>query len=118
VDDVEILTELNQQFVEACRVGSCEGLESLFSPSFVYLDGATGEVWDVERFIKDLCENPAPTVRIDQLVIHVDGNTAAVSARSLRLPSSSNRYLDTYERRGEEWRCVHSCVWPLETRLP
>jgi hypothetical protein len=118
VDDVEILTRLNQQFVEACRHGSFEMMGSNFSPSFSYLDGATGEVWDIDRFYKELVQNPEPTVRIDQLVIHVDGNTAAVSARSLRLPNSSNRYLDTYERRDGEWRCVHSCVWPLETRLP
>lgn len=118
MDDVEVLTELNRQFVEACRIGEYESVQSIFSPSFTYLDGATGEVWDADRFIKDLCENPAPSVRIDQLVIHVDGNTAAVSARSLRLPNSSNRYLDTYERRDGEWLCVHSCVWPLETRLP
>ena len=118
MDDVAILTELNQQFVEACRRGSCEQLRSMFSPSFTYLNGATGEVWGTTRFLQDVVENPSPSVRIDQLVIHIDGNTAAVSARSLRLPNSSNRYLDTYERRNGEWRCVHSCAWPLETRLP
>lgn len=118
MDDVAVLTELNRQFVDARRRGAPEDLQYICSPSFSFLDGATGEVWKTDRFIQDVVENPSPLVRIDQLVIHVDGNTAAVSARTLRLPNSSNRYLDTYERREGEWRCVHSCAWPLETRLP
>ena len=24
------------------------------------------------------------------------------------------RYVDTYERRGDSWVCVHACVWPLQ----
>jgi hypothetical protein len=118
VDDVEILTERNEQFSEACRSGSWEMLKTIVSPSFAYLDGATGEVWGMDRYIEDLRDNSSASVRIDQLAIHVDGNIAAVSARSLRLPHSSNRYLDTYERRDGEWLCIHSCVWPLDTRLP
>jgi hypothetical protein len=118
VDDVATLTELNRQVVEAFQRGSAEELRELFSPSFTYLDGATGEVWCANRFLQDVVDHPSPTVRFDQLVIHVDGNTAAVSARSLRLPNSSRRYLDTYERRNGGWECVHSCAWPLETRLP
>ncbi|HTW20038.1 MAG TPA: nuclear transport factor 2 family protein [Mycobacteriales bacterium] len=118
MDDVAVLTELNARFVEACRHGASETLTSLLSAAFTYLDGATGEVWDIDQFLKDVAENPSPTVRIDQLVIHVEGNTAVVSARALRLPNSSRRYLDTYERRGGAWRCTHSCGWPLETRLP
>jgi hypothetical protein len=29
-------------------------------------------------------------------------------------PGKFGRYIDTYERRGGEWRCVHACVWPLQ----
>jgi hypothetical protein len=118
VNDVEILTERNEQFIEACRQGSWEMLQDVIAPTFAYLDGATGETWDIDRYIRDLRESPMPALRIDQLAVHVDGDTAVVSARSLRSPSASNRYLDTYERRNGEWRCVHACVWPLETRLP
>ena len=50
---------------------------------------------------------------IDQVLIHVDGDTAMVSARSRRQPDRSHRYADTYERRGHTWLCIHACVWPV-----
>jgi hypothetical protein len=46
-------------------------------------------------------------------VVHVDGDVAVVSARSSARPGRYSRYVDTYERRPEGWRCVHACVWPL-----
>jgi hypothetical protein len=49
----------------------------------------------------------------DQVVIHVDGDTAIVSARSRPCAGHYNRYLDSYRRRGDGWVCVHACVWPL-----
>jgi len=114
VDDVEALGDRNLRFIEACRQGSWEMLQPILSPSFAYLDGATGKVWEMDRYIKDLRENPAPTLVIDQLAIHVDGDTAVASARTQSRPGQSNRYIDTYERRGGEWLCVHACVWPLQ----
>jgi Domain of unknown function (DUF4440) len=113
VDDVMVLTELNLQFIEAFRQGSWELLEPILSPSFSYLDGATGEVWDQERYVADLRGSPMPTLDIDQLVVHVDGDVAVVSARSFRRPGKFNRYVDTYQRRADGWVCVHACVWPL-----
>lgn len=113
MDDIRTLAEQNVRFIEACRQGSWEMLEPVLSGSFSYLDGATGEVWDIERYIKDLRENPAPGLVIDQVAIHVDGGTAVVSARSRSGPGHASRSLDTYERRGEDWLCVHACVWPL-----
>jgi ketosteroid isomerase-like protein len=73
---------------------------------------ATGEVWAHERYVENLRSHPAPALAIDQVVVHVDGNTAIVSARTSRQPGSFSRYVDTYERRGDGWRCVHACVWP------
>jgi hypothetical protein len=113
VDDVKELTELNLHFIESCRQGSWEMLRPILSPSFSYLDGRTGEVWDRQRYIEDLEGGPAPSLDIDQVAIHVDGDTAVVSARSFSRPGRYSRYLDTYERREEGWRCVHACVWPL-----
>lgn len=113
MDDVEALTRLNLQFIEAFRQGSWELLEPILSPSFSYLDGATGEVWAHERYVENLRENAAPALTIDQVFVHVDGDTAVVSARSSRKPGTYSRYVDTYERREEGWRCVHACVWPL-----
>jgi hypothetical protein len=110
VDDTAALTKLNEQFIEAFRRGSWELLEPILSPSFAYLDGATGEVWEHERYVESLRSNPSPSLSIDQVVVHVDGDTAIVSARTRR-PERSGRYVDTYSRRPEGWRCVHACVW-------
>lgn len=112
-DDVEVLTALNLRFIEAFRKGSWELLEPILSPGFAYLDGATGEVWDQDRYVADV-RTGLPTLDIDQVVVHVDGDTAVVSARSSTRPGRYNRYVDTYERRGGGWLCMHACVWPLQ----
>lgn len=112
--DIEILTARNEQFIEACRQGSWTMLSPVMSPGFSYTDGATGEVWDHDRYVKDLEENPLPELTIDQVVVHVDGDTAIVSARTkARAGGRHNRYVDTYTRRDGEWLCVHATVWPL-----
>ena len=114
MDDNDALTKLNLQFIEAFRQGSWELLEPILSPSFSYLDGATGEVWSNERYVENLEKNPAPALAIDQVAVHVDGDTAVVSARTCRQPGKYSRYVDTYERRDVGWLCVHACVWPLQ----
>ena len=113
MDDSATLTELNRQFIEAFRQGSWELLEPILSPSFSYLDGATGEVWTHERYVQNLRDHPSPALAIDQLAVHVDGNAAIVSARTSRRPGAYGRYVDTYERRDTGWVCIHACVWPL-----
>jgi hypothetical protein len=113
MDDIEALTNLNRHFIEAFRDGSWEKLERILSPSFRYLDGATGEQWSHERYVEHLDGRPAPSLVFDQLAIHVDGGTAAVSARTSRRTGKYSRYVDTYERRSGTWACVHACVWPL-----
>ena len=115
MDDATQLEELNEQFIEAFRRGSWELLEPILSPSFSYLDGATGEVWPHDRYVDNLRNNPAPSLAIDQVVVHVDGDTAVVSARTSRQPGRYGRYVDTYERRDDGWLCIHACVWPLLT---
>jgi hypothetical protein len=104
---------LNEQFIEAFRKGSWELLEPILAPSFSYLDGATGEVWEHARYVDSLRDNPAPELRLDQVVIDVDGGTEVVSGRTSRQARVYKRYLDTYERRPDGWRCIHACVWPL-----
>lgn len=113
MDDREALTELNFAFVDAFRQGSWELLQPVLAPSFRYLDGATGEPWEMARYIEDLQANPVPTIEIDQLVVHADGDAAVVSARSSTRPGQFNRYVDSYERRDGRWVCYHACVWPL-----
>lgn len=66
-----------------------------------------------ERYIENLRSNPSPSLSIDQLVVHVDGEAAVVSARTSRQPGRYGRYVDTYTRRDGGWLCVHACVWPL-----
>lgn len=111
VDDIKVLTELNLQFIDAWRKGSWDLLEPILSPSFRYLDGVTGEVTELPAYIEELRANPAPTIGIDQVTIHVDGDVAAVSARSFTRPGRYTRYLDSYERRGDSWVCYHACLW-------
>jgi hypothetical protein len=65
------------------------------------------------RYIEDLRNNPLLTLRIDEVVIHVADDVAVVSARSSTSPERLNRFVDTYERGEDGWRCVHACVWPL-----
>lgn len=117
VDDVRQLAARNLRFIEACREGSWLMLEPILSRSFSYLDGSTGEIWDMDRYIEDLEANPIPGLAIDQVTIHVDGDTAIVSARTNVGSAPRNRYLDTYARRRGEWLCVHACVWPLNVVL-
>jgi len=113
VDDRAELLQLNDQFIDAFRNGSWEQLQPVLSPSFSYTDGATGEVWELDRYIENLRSNPSPSLTIDQVVVHVDGDTAVVSARTSRKPGSYGRYVDTYARRDFGWECVHACVWQL-----
>jgi hypothetical protein len=114
VNDADELAELNERFIEAFRQGSWELLAPVLAPSFAYLDGATGEVWEHTRYVESLRSHPAPALALDQVVIHVDGDTAVVSGRTSREPGTYRRYLDTYKRQAEGWRCVHACVWPLD----
>ncbi|HZC73167.1 MAG TPA: nuclear transport factor 2 family protein [Jatrophihabitans sp.] len=115
MDDVDALTARNERFIDACREGSWEQLRVVLGSDFRYLDGRTGEMWDEERYRADLRENPAPSLTIDEVAIHIAGDTATVSARtwSATRPGRANRYLDTYARRDGQWVCVHACVWPL-----
>jgi hypothetical protein len=115
MDDIAELTTLNERFIDAFRHGSWAELVPILSDGFSYLDGATGERWTTERYMTNLEQHPLPDLAIDQVAIHVDGRVAAVSARSSRTPGRYARYVDTYERRPDGWRCVHACVWPLDS---
>lgn len=115
MDDVEALIARNEHFIEACRQGSWESLRQILDSDFRYLDGHTGQVWDEQRYVADLRQHPAPAMVIDEVAVHVAGDTATVSARTRGSagPGRANRYLDTYTRRSGQWLCVHACVWPL-----
>ena len=113
MDDTKLLTDLNEQFIDAWRKGQWELLRPILSDNFVYLDGATGEVVQLPDYEQSLRNHPAPSITIDQVAIHVDGDVAVVSARTSRTPGQYRRYVDTYERRENGWICVHACVWPI-----
>jgi hypothetical protein len=114
MSDTAELERLNEQFIEAFRQGSWALLEPILSPRFQYLDGASGEVWPMEKYIDNLDGHGSPELSIDEVVIHIGGDIAVVSARTSRQPANRhNRYVDTYERRDGTWRCVHACVWPV-----
>jgi len=114
VDDTKVLMKLNDQFIEALRQDSWKMLEPILSPSFAYLDGNTGEVTEVDAYAKSLEGSPVPTLAIDQVVVHVDGDAGVVSARTSVQPSRYSRYVASYERRDGRWTCYHACVWRLQ----
>jgi len=113
MDDHKTVIDLNLRFVDAFRLGSWAVLKPILAPDFAYLDGATGEVWPMDRYIAELDGHPAPSLAIDQVRVHVAGDVAVVSARSSARPDRRSRYVDTYRRRQGRWLCVHACVWPL-----
>lgn len=114
MDDIAELIARNDHFIQACRQGSWELLQQILAPEFSYLDGRTGAVWPMDRYIADLRANPTSTLRIDQVHVQVAGNSAMVSARTTADGRPGrNRYLDSYERRANGWVCVHACVWPV-----
>jgi hypothetical protein len=112
MDDVNALILLNERFIAACRVGSWEDLEPILAAAFAYVDGTTGERWDMDRYITELRAKPNPGLTIDDVVIHVAGNTAGVSARCANGTGRTSRYLDVYAREADGWKCVQACVWP------
>ncbi len=85
-------------------------LRPILSPSFAFLDGATGEIWSRDRYVETLEMNPLPSLAIDQLSIHIDGNAAVVSARSSGRPGRYSRYVDTYERHESETVDLDACL--------
>lgn len=112
--DAELIRALNEIFIQACREGSWAMLSQVCSPDFRYVDGVTRELWDPEAYIEDLEENPAPSLAIDQVTIHVAGDTAGVSARTSHASGARSRYLDVYSRTDDGWLCVQATVWPLD----
>lgn len=113
VQDTQVLLELNDRFIEAFRKGSWKMLEPILSRSFAYLDGNTGEITALDAYAKSLEGSPVPTLTIDQVVVHVDGDAAVVSARTSVQPGRYSRYVDSYQRRDGRWTCYHACVWRL-----
>lgn len=111
-NDDELLRALNDCFIAACREGSWEKLQQVLDPSFRYVDGASGELWPMDDYIADLRAHPSPQLEIDQVVVHVVGDTAGVSARTSNGTDRHNRYLDVYQHTVDGWACVQVCVWP------
>jgi hypothetical protein len=118
MDDVSRLIELNERFVDAFRRGSWAQLRPILAPDFSYLDGSTGDVWSLDRYVADLDGKPLAAIVFDQVRVHVAGDVAVISARTSSRPGAHNRYVDTYARRGGGWLCVHACVWPLASEGP
>lgn len=86
MDDVKKLIDLNLRFIDAFRMGSWLVLRPILAHDFAYLDGATGDVRTLERYVADLEGRPLATIEIDQVRVHVAGDVAVVSARSSTRP--------------------------------
>ncbi|HEY0639318.1 MAG TPA: nuclear transport factor 2 family protein [Pseudonocardiaceae bacterium] len=113
-EDVKTLRELNDTFIEAFRKGSWDMLSPILSPGFTYTDGNTGAVTDIETYAASLQANPVPDLVFDEVVVHVDGDAAIVSARTSVTPGKYSRYVDSYARRDGQWVCHHASVWRLQ----
>jgi hypothetical protein len=113
MDDRDALVRLNDRFIGACRTGSWDELRPVLSADFRYVDGVTGEMWEMARYVEDLVTSPNPSLSIDQVVVHVAGDTAGVSARTSNGRGGHGRYLDVYARGTHGWACVQAMVWPL-----
>ncbi len=96
MDDHEQLRALNDQFIDAWRHASWPELQRVLAADFCYIDGTSGEMWSETRYRQDLEASAAPSLSIDQVVVHVAGDTAAVSARTHNGARRPNRYLDVY----------------------
>lgn len=119
VTDIDVLRQLNVQFIEAFQKGSWEVLGPILTPTFQYLSGSTGTVQELPAYIEDLETNPEPNLTIDQVVIHIDGDSAVVSSRCTSNGVRFSRYIDSYRRGGPlGWTCYHACVWPLANPAP
>ena len=116
-DDDRRLTELNFQFIEAWRVGSVELLDEVLDAEFIYLNGATGETADRAAYVARLT-GPNPTIRVDDVRVHVFGDTAVATGRTTRDGTAFMRYVDSWRRRDGRWTCVHGCNWPVPTQVP
>ena len=113
MDDIGRLAQLNDQFVDAWRKGAWEMLDPILAAGFQYLDGTTGQIIDRAAYADELRHGAQPNITFDQVVIHAIGDVAVVSARTSDRPGRHSRYIDTYERSENGWRCIHACVWPL-----
>lgn len=82
MEDTAELVARNEHFIAACRRGSWTQLRPILGADFRYLDGRTGNLWNQPSYISDLEANPAPSLAIDEVVVHVAGDTAVVSART------------------------------------
>lgn len=79
----------------------------------------TGRISDVNVYAATVTGNRAPARSIDDVNVHVDGNTAVVSARThWGEPGTFRRYADTRERRDGRWVCSHASVWRLSPESP
>lgn len=111
-DDERTLIELNTRFIDAFRVGSIEMLDSVLDDAFIYLDGATGRTADRATYRATLT-GPTPTLAVDDVRVHVFGDTAVATGRTTRDGVSYKRYVDTWRRADGRWTCVHGGLWPV-----
>lgn len=112
VDDELELRARNERFIGAFRIGSLEDLDAVLDPSFVVVDGTTGAYADREAYRARLT-GPVPGLALDDVAVHVTGDTAVVTGRTTRDGARFARYVDVWRRTDDGWRCVLGCNWPV-----
>lgn len=111
-DEERDLRALNDRFIGAFRIGSIEDLDAVLDPSFVVVDGTTGVYADRAAYRARLT-GPIPDLRLDDVSVHVTGDTAVVTGRTTRDGARFLRYVDVWRRTADGWRCVLGCNWPV-----
>lgn len=117
MDDERTLTDLNWQFIESWRIGDVEMLDGVLDEDFIYLDGVTGRTADRATYRAGLT-GPAETLAVDDVRVHLFGDTAVVTGRTTRDGMAFKRYVDTWRRVDGRWTCVHGGLWPVPTNQP
>jgi ketosteroid isomerase-like protein len=112
------LQRLNDLWFEAYRTKSADTLARILADDFVG-DYGTGQARTKQQMVDSLRDpkRPAMDIRSFDVAIHLFGDTAMVTGRSVTqtvrdgVPApTANRYADIYVRRNGKWRAVAAHV--------
>jgi ketosteroid isomerase-like protein len=116
-DDLTMLRELNQAYLDSVRLGDVERFRQLLADDFQASTPA-GEILDKSQFLErtagprtlDRLEGQDVRIRIlgDVAIIH-----AATSYTSITGQDGRGRYTDDWQKRNGRWVCVSAHVTRL-----
>jgi ketosteroid isomerase-like protein len=117
MSDLEMLTELNREYIRSVQDGDVRRFEDLLADDFL-CSHPDGSLVDRQRFLKQI----AQPVKLKKIAAHdvnvrIMGDVALIHARTtFTLPDGregAGRYTDVYAKRGGRWLCVAAHVTRL-----